>query len=78
MARDMQHVPPNRTVSYQRSRSHLSSASWMNSRLTQSVDTGPLNYDFIFNSWDTLSAGIADKIRSGSVRVEPRSVQLIL
>lgn len=60
------------THSYQRSRSYQS--SFVTSRLTQSVDN-PINYDFIYNSWDTLSAGIADKIRSGSVRVEKRYVK---
>lgn len=54
------------------SRSRHSSYNFTSSRLTQSYDVQQLNYDFIYNSWDTLSAGIADKIRSGSVRVDRR------
>lgn len=41
-----------------------------NSRLTQS-EQEHVDYDFIYNSWDALSAGIADKIRSSSIRVDP-------
>lgn len=43
------------------------------SRFTRSVDN-QLAYSLVFNSWDTLSAGIADKIRSGSIRCDRRYV----
>lgn len=48
--------------------SHTASVT---SRFSRSIDNH-LAYDLVFNSWDTLSAGIADKIRSGSIRQERR------
>ena len=41
------------------------------SRFNRSIDNH-LAYELVFNSWDTLSAGIADKIRSGSIRHDRR------